>query len=152
MKAVRVAALTIAATAIAACSAGDSLALSASAPFTYPMQGEPSIERVAIVVTIGNKSDDDLVVNLTDFMARDHAARIYAANAAATAADARLVRLAGGQRGMSGLLPLPPASTLRKNDVLSGFVVFDVPAGVRPTQLVFRQTDTDHVVNLAAEP
>ena len=37
-----------------------------------------------------------------------------------------------------------------KDDVLAGFVVFDVPAGVRPTQLVYRQTDADHVVDLAA--
>jgi len=49
---------------------------------------------------------------------------------------------------MGDATPLP-AATLRQNDVLSGFVVFDVPTGVRPVDLVWRQTDGDSVVGLS---
>ena len=52
--------------------------------------------------------------------------RIYPANPTATAADARLVEVPPTMRGA---LPLPTV-TLRNDDLLSGYVVFDVPAGV----------------------
>ncbi len=133
------------------CAATESLSLSASAPFVYAAPVEQSLQRVAIVVTITNRSDDDLLVNPADFAARDGGNRIYTPNVAATVAEARLVRYAGQQLGMEGLLPLSSV-TLRKNDVLSGFVVFDVPAGVRPVQLIFRQSDVDHVVELTSSP
>ncbi len=132
-----------------ACMGGETLTLSASAPFSYPAPVNASLERVAVLVTIANKSDNDLPVNPADFAARDSDNRIYPANPVAMASDARVVALIGGQLGMRGLLPLP-AANLRKNDLLSGFVVFEVPAGVRPIQLVFRQSDTDHVVDLPA--
>jgi hypothetical protein len=37
---------------------------------------------------------------------------------------------------------------LRQDDVLTGFVVFDVPAAVRPVELIWRQSDTDTTVAL----
>ncbi len=125
------------------------LALQASAPFAYSSPIGPSLERVAILVTITNKSQDDLAVDPAEFAARDASNRIYPANAAATVADASAVRAAGGQLGMTGLLSLPVVM-LRQNDVLTGFVVFDVPQGVRPTALIFRQPDSDSVVPLPA--
>jgi hypothetical protein len=48
---------------------------------------------------------------------------------------------------VQNISPLPVV-TLRQSDVLSGFVVFDVPAGVRPVDLIWRQSDTDTVVHL----
>ncbi len=123
------------------------LSLTASAPFAYPSPAGPSLERVAVLVTITNNSQDDLAVDPTEFAARDGSNRVYPADAAATTADASLVRVAAGQLGMPGVLSLP-VITLRQNDVLSGFVVFDVPQGVRPVALVFRQPDTDTVAKL----
>src|SRR5690242_17695185 len=114
--------------ALAACGTPP-LSLNASAPFAYPSPVGPSLERVAVLVTITNNSQDDLAVDATEFAARDAGNRIYPANAAATMADASLVRAAAGQLGMAGVLSLP-AITLRQNDVLRGFVVFDVPQGV----------------------
>ncbi|MDE3192792.1 MAG: biotin/lipoyl-binding protein [Chloroflexota bacterium] len=119
--------------------------VTALGPFAYAAPIDPAIGRVAIVVRVTNTSEDDLTVSPSDFVARDADHRVYAANAQAGVADARLVRAAVPQAS----LPLV-GMTLRKNDVLAGFVVFDVPAGVRPTQLVYRQTDADHVVDLAA--
>ena len=121
--------------------------LTASAPFAYPSPVGPSLERVAILVTVTNESQDDLAVDPSEFAARDASNRIYPANAAATTADASSVRVAGGQLGLSGLLPLP-VITLRQNDILTGFVVFDVPQGIRPVALIFRQPDSDSVVTL----
>lgn len=123
------------------------LSLNASAPFAYPSSVGPSLERVAVLVTITNNSQDDLAVDPTEFAARDAGNRIYPANAAATTADASSVRVIAGQLGMAGALSLP-VITLRQNDVLRGFVVFDVPQGVRPVALIFRQADSDSVVSL----
>ncbi|MDE3074931.1 MAG: DUF4352 domain-containing protein [Chloroflexota bacterium] len=136
------------AVALAACGT-PGVVLKASAPFAYASAVGPSLERVAILVTITNNSQDDLAVDPTEFVARDAGNRIYPANAAATAADAGSVRVAAGQLGMSGVLALP-VMTLRQHDVLRGFVVFDVPQGVRPVALIFRQPDTDDVVSLPA--
>ncbi len=121
--------------------------LAASGPITYPAAVSPPLERIAILVTITNRSTDDMQINPADFVARDGEHRIYPANPVATGGDANLVRLATGPR--LEVLPLPTV-TLRQADVLSGFVVFDVPAGVRPVELVWRQTDTDRVVPLSA--
>lgn len=126
--------------------------LEASGPFAYlaeyPAVANPPLERVAILVTVTNRSGDDLQVSPADFIARDGGHRVYPANPTATAADARLVRLATGALGIGDMLPLP-AVTLRKDETISGFVVFDVPTGVRPAELIFRQSDTDRVVRLA---
>ena len=119
--------------------------LSAAGPFTYPSTVTPPLERVAILVTITNSSTDDLQINAADFVARDAEHRIYPADAAATSADGNLVRLATGPR--PEVLPLATV-TLRQADVLSGFVVFDVPQGVRPVELIWRQSDTDQVAQL----
>jgi len=146
---IRLATLVVVALLVSACAASDTLVLTISQPFSYSPLVDSSIERVAIVVTVTNRSDNDILINPGDFWARDQNNRLYAANVVAGVADARLVRLAGGQIGMTGLLPLP-AANLRKNDVISGFVVFDVPAGARPTQLLYRETDTDHVVDVPA--
>jgi hypothetical protein len=121
--------------------------LAASGPISYPAAVSPPLERVAILVTITNRSTDDLLINPADFVARDGEHRIYPANPVATGGDANLVRLATGPR--LEVLPLPTV-TLRHADVLSGFVVFDVPAGVRPVELVWRQTDNDRVVPLSS--
>jgi Domain of unknown function (DUF4352) len=125
------------------------LSLKASAPFAYPSPVGPSLERVAVLLTITNNSQDDLAVDPGEFAARDSGNRVYPANAAATAADASLVRVTAGQLGMNAALSLP-VMTLRQNDVLTGFVVFDVPQGVRPVALIFRQPDNDTTVALPA--
>jgi hypothetical protein len=119
--------------------------LEASGPFPYPAGAKASGERVAILVTIANRSADDLLVNPADFVARDSAHRVYAANPTATAADAHQVRIALGSRREG--LPLPMV-TLRQDDVLSGYVVFDVPADAQPVELIWRQSDSDRAVRL----
>ncbi|HEX5417801.1 MAG TPA: hypothetical protein VFZ25_19250 [Chloroflexota bacterium] len=123
--------------------------LTASGPWAYSTVVEPPFERLAILVTITNRSGDDLVVNPADFVARDADHRIYPANPAEAVSDASAVRLAfASQRGVQAIVPLP-TMTLRQDDVLSGFVVFDLPAGVRPVELIWRQTDTDTAVPLS---
>jgi hypothetical protein len=140
-------ALLLAGLLTVACSSTPATPLAASGPISYPAAVSPPLERVAILVTITNRSTDDLQINPADFLARDGEHRVYPANPLATGGDANLVRLATGPR--LEVLPLPTV-TLRQADVLSGFVVFDVPAGVRPVELVWRQTDTDRVVQLVA--
>jgi hypothetical protein len=125
--------------------AGDPFALQAEGPFAYPAAAVGTLERVAILVTITNLSGDDLQISPADFVARE-GRRVYTANATATSAD---LRRTGGPPDVRGALPLP-AMTLRGGDVLSGFVLFDLPAGVKPTELIWRQTDRDYVVRLAA--
>ena len=120
-------------------------ALAATGPYLYPASVNPALERIAIVVTITSQSRDDLIVSPTDFASRDAERRIYVANAAATAADITQVSRAAELRGT---LPLP-AVTLRNGDVLTGYVVFDVPAGVRPVELIWRQVDGDFTAKLA---
>lgn len=141
--------LAICAALVVAACATETLTLTASSPFAYTAGIDPSLERVAIVVTVTNRSEDDLQINPADFAARDYDHRIYPANPVVALADARLVVSAARPLGLGGVVPLPVA-TLRKNDVLSGFIVFEVPAGVRPTQLIFRQSDSDRVVELSS--
>jgi len=140
--------LVIAATvlvATAACSAS-AHTLSAIGPFSDGAVVTPSLERVAILVTIANHSADDLQINPGDFVARDAGHRVYPANPAATVADAPLISRPPQMRGG---MPLPTI-TLRTDDILAGFVVFDVPAGVQPVELIWRQSDTDSVATLVA--
>jgi hypothetical protein len=126
--------------------------LAASEPWAYSAVVDPAFERIAILVTITNQTGDDLTVNPADFIARDAEHRIYPANPTATVGDAQAVRLAyATQRGSQRIAPLPTV-TLRQDDELSGFVVFDVPIGVRPVELIWRQSDTDSTVNLAVAP
>jgi hypothetical protein len=126
--------------------------LAASGPWAYSAVVDPPFERVAILVTITNQTGDDLAVNPADFVARDADHRIYPANPTATISDAQAVRLAYVMRhGTQGIAPLPTV-TLRQDDALSGFVVFDVPAGLRPVELIWRQSDTDSIVNLTTTP
>ena len=136
-----------------ACSSDPPFTLEASGPYAYSAEYPAVVnlpaERVAILVTITNRSGDDLSVSPADFVARDSDHRIYPANPTETAADAVAVRVASKAQGMGDAMPLP-AVTLRQNDVISGFVVFDVPAGVRPVDLIWRQTDTDSVVALSS--
>jgi hypothetical protein len=142
-------AVLLAGLAALACSAPP-FTWSAAGPFAYPSDVPPPFERVAILVTITNRSGDDLDVNPADFVARDAAHRIYPSDPTAAAGDAQAVRVAyATRRDVQAIAPLPMV-TLRQDDVLSGFVVFDVPAGVRPVELVWRQSDTDYVVPLAA--
>lgn len=119
--------------------------LAAAGPIAYPSSVTPPLERVAILVTITNRGTDDMQINPADFVARDADHRIYPADPTATSGEANLVRLATGPRLET--LPLPTV-TLRQADVLTGFVVFDVPQGVRPVELVWRQADTDQVAHL----
>ncbi len=119
--------------------------IAATGPLSYPSAVTPPLERIAIMVTITNHGTDDLQINAADFVARDVNHRVYASDPAATTADANMVRLSTGPR--LDVLPLP-TMTLRQADVLSGFIVFDVPQGVRPVELVWRQTDTDEVAQL----
>ena len=120
--------------------------LSASGPFMYPSGISPPLERVAILVTVTNQGTDDMQVNPADFLARDAARHVYPADATATSTDGNLVRLTTGPRLET--LPLPTV-TLRQAEVLSGFIVFDVPQGVRPVELIWRQSDTDQIAQLS---
>ncbi len=121
----------------------------ASAPWSYSAAVDPPFERVAILVTITNQSGDDLPVNPADFVVRDADHRVYPSDPAAAVADASAVRHASAtQRGVQSVEPLPTI-TLRQDDVVSGFVVFDVPAGVRLVELIWRQSDSDYVAPLA---
>jgi hypothetical protein len=129
---------------LGACAGGPQYALEAAGPFLYSAPVGPAFNRVAILVTVANHSGDDLQVNPADFLARDAQRRIYPSNAAATIADARV---AGHAASLRGILPLPTV-TLRTDDVLTGYIVFDVPAGASPAELVWRQSDTDIVAVL----
>src|SRR5215207_4200131 len=118
--------------------------LEAAGPFPYQAVVGPAFDRVAILVSVANESGDDLQVNPSDFLARDGQRRVYPANPAATIADAQL---AGHSSNLRGIIPLPTI-TLRSQDVLTGYVVFDVPAGVSPVELVWRQSDADTIAVL----
>ena len=146
-------AVLLAALFAVACSSDPPFTLEASGPYSYladyPAVANPPLERVAIIVMVTNRSGDDLSVSPGDFVARDADHRIYPANPTATAADARSVRLAVRTQGGRDVPPLA-AATLRQGDVISGFVVFDVPAGVRPVDLIWRQVDGDSVVALSS--
>src|SRR5215813_15552337 len=145
MKSLRLLALTaVMLLMTAGCTAGRPFVLEAAGPFVYPATVGPAFERVAILVSVANHSGDDLQVNPADFIARDSQRRVYPANATATVADAKL---AGQSPGLRGIPPLPTI-TLRNEDVLTGFVVFDVPAGTAPTELIWRQSDADTVAVL----
>lgn len=129
-----------------ACGKQSSSPLAASGPFTYPSSATPPLERVAVLVTVTNHGTDDMQINPADFLARDADHHIYPANPTAAAGDGNMVRLATGPRLEA--LPLPTV-TLRQADVLSGFVVFDVPQGVQPVELIWRQADADQVAQLS---
>jgi Domain of unknown function (DUF4352) len=129
---------------LAGCVGGRPYAVEAAGPFRYPAVVGPAFDRVAILVTVANHSGDDLQVNPADFLARDGQHRVFPSNPAATVADARL---AGQSEGLRSILPLPTI-TLRSEDVLTGYVVFDVPAGASPVELVWRQSDADTVAVL----
>lgn len=126
--------------------------ISASGPFpypanyAYPTNVDSTVERVAVVVTITNQSGDDLQVNPADFVVRDGQRRIYPSNPVATSASSSL---ANRPPALRGILPMSTV-TLRSNDVLSGYVLFDLPTGTRPVELIWRQSDTDSVVALSA--
>ena len=123
------------------CTGARPYAVEAAGPFRYPAVVGPAFDRVAILVTVANHSGDDLQVNPADFLARDGQRRVYPSNPTATIADARL---AGQSANLRGILPLPTI-TLRSDEVLTGYVAFDVPAGVAPVELVWRQSDADTV-------
>ncbi len=127
-----------------ACTSTRPFVMEAAGPFLYPATVGPAFDRVAILVSVANHSGDDLQVNPADFLARDKQRRVYAANPTATLADAKF---AGQSPGLRGIPPLPTV-TLRADDVLTGFVVFDVPAGTTPAELVWRQSDSDVVAAL----
>lgn len=133
------------------CTAAETFSVAASAPFVYQAFVDASLDRFAVAVTITNHSEDDLLVNPGDLALRDRDGRIYVANLPTSATDARLVRLVGSRLGLPSLLPLSPV-TLRKDDTVAGFLTFDLPAGTRPVELVFRQVDTDRVVELPEPP
>jgi hypothetical protein len=120
--------------------------LAAAGPFPYPSAVAPPLGRIAILLTVTNHGTDDLQINPADFVARDADHHVYAADASATTSDASLVRLTTGPRLET--LPLPTI-TLRQTEVLSGFIVFDIPQGVRPVELIWRQADTDQVAELS---
>jgi uncharacterized protein DUF4352 len=128
---------------------GESVGMSATAPFSYPALIDGSLRRYAVPVTVVNHGDGSLLVSPTEFQARDRDRHVYRADPVATAGDAALVRRVAGPLGMSGLTALPTVN-LQKNDVVSGFVVFEVPFGVQLSQLVFREGDNDHVTELPA--
>lgn len=126
--------------------------LAAAGPFSYPANWgyptdvDPSLDRVGVLVTITNRSGDDLQVNPADFLVRDGQRHVYAADLAATAAATSRTNQPSA---LQGTLPLP-SLTLRNDDVLSGVVVFDLPSGDRPVELIWRQSDSDSVATLTA--
>lgn len=128
--------------------------LAAVGPFSYPANWayptdvDPSIDRVGVLVTITNRSGDDLEVNPADFLVRDGQRHVYAADLSATAA---VTSRTNQPPALQGALPLP-SLTLRNDDVLSGVVVFDLPSGDRPVELIWRQSDSDSVASLTATP
>jgi hypothetical protein len=134
--------------------AGVTAVACSSAPFTldstgsysYPSAVNPAFEEIAVFVTITNRSGDDLQVNPTDFVARDTTRHVYLASPPATTSG---VPLAGVPLKMASSLPLPIV-TLRNDDVLTGYVVFDVPTNTQLAQLIWRQSDKDYNVNLAS--
>jgi hypothetical protein len=128
----------------AGCAGGRPYVLEAAGPFIYTAAVGPAFDRVAVLVSVANRSGDDLQINPADFVARDAQRRVFAANAAATIADARA---AGQSPGLRGISPLPTL-TLRGDDVVLGYVVFDVPVGAAPVELIWRQTDGDVVAAL----
>jgi hypothetical protein len=101
---------------------------------------------LAIVATITDQAGYDLVVDPADFVVRDGAGHVFPSNPAATVADAQRLSVTPGTRGN---LPLP-VITLRTADVLTGFVVFDVPHGTEPVELIWRQIDSDAVAPITA--
>jgi hypothetical protein len=131
----------------AAC-AGQPFTMTASGPFSDPVPAGASIERIAVYVSIRNHAGDDLQIDPAEFVARDADRRVYRSNPAAASTDAREIAATAGLRGT---LPLP-AMTLRAGDQVSGFVLFDVPAGVLPTECIWRQVDVDTVVALTNSP
>lgn len=141
-----IAAMLVIGLAAVGCSKPSASPLSAAGPFTYPSSATPPLERVAVLVTVTNQGTDDMQINPADFLARDADHHIYTANATAAGADGNLVRLTTGPRLEA--LPLPTV-TLRQAEILSGFIVFDVPQGVRPVELIWRQSDADQVAQLA---
>jgi len=138
--------LALTALVVSACTTQLSPLTAAAGPLSYPSPAQPPVERVAIFVTITNHGTDDLQINPADFIARDADHHIFPSDPTATTGDASLVRMVAGPR--LEVMPLPVV-TLRQTDVLSGFIVFDVPQGVRPVELVWRQSDTDQVLQLA---
>src|SRR5207248_5008101 len=56
---------------LAGCSAASPNVLEAAGPFLYPAAIGPAFDRVAILVTVANRTGDDLAVNPADFVARD---------------------------------------------------------------------------------
>jgi hypothetical protein len=141
----------VAALLFASCS-GPPFTLTTDGPWSYRADVDPAVERVAVLVTITNLSGDDLAVNPADFQARDADRRLYPASPKGMETDAHAVRRAYANLGGSqSILPLPTV-TLRQDDVLTGFVVFDVPFGVRPSELIWRQVDYDTLVPLGPPP
>lgn len=147
MKGLGLAAMLLGAVLASSC-ATETFSLAANAAFGYQAVVDSTVERVAVLITVTNKSEDDLQMNPADFTLRAPDRHIYPSNPVATTADANVVRRTAATRGLSGLQPMPVV-ILRKNDVLTAFVVFDVPAGVRPSELVYRQSDTDRVVDIS---
>lgn len=135
---------------LAGCGAGAPFTFTASAPWGYSLTANPPFASMAVQVTITNLTTDDLVVNPADFVARDASHHIYPANPTEAVANAQDVQMASAsRRGNQSVAPLPSV-TLRQNDVLNGFVVFDVPRGTQLVDLIWRQSDTDYTVQLAA--
>src|SRR5437868_6499049 len=85
---------------LAGCSASRPFVLEAAGPFLYPAVVGPAFDRVAILVSVANRSGDDLQVNPADFIARDNQKRVYPASPTATVADARLAGQSPGLRGI----------------------------------------------------
>ena len=141
---------TLAGLAMVGCSSTP-FTLAASGPFVYPQNwayptdSDQSLDRIAVLITVTNRSGDDLAVNPADFLVRDSQHHVYAADLTATSASASP---AARPTEIRDRLPLPTL-TLRSDDVLTGFVVFDVPTGVRPVELIWRQSDSDSIATLS---
>lgn len=125
-----------------------SVTLTARGPIGYPAPVDASLRRFIVAVTVENHGSGSLVVSATNFQARDTTGRVYRADAAATAADAQLIRLTASRAGI-GAGPLLTV-TLQSGDAVSGLVVFEVPAGTRLTQVAFRADDRHYTVDLEA--
>ncbi len=123
-----------------------SVVLNAQGPISYPAPVDASLRRFIVGATVENRGSGQLVVSPASFQARDAGGRVFRADANAAAADAQQIRLVASRAGI-GLGPLPTVS-LQGGDRVSGLVVFEVPAGTRLTQLVFRADDHYYTIDL----
>lgn len=138
----------LAALAVLVACESQSVVFSARGPLAYPAPVDASLRRFIVSVTVENRGSSQLVVSASSFQARDLGGRVFRSDAQATVSDAQTIRLIASRAGI-GQGPLPTV-TLQEGDSVGGLIVFEVPAGTRLTQVVFRSDDRAYTADLAA--